>query len=104
MGKKYQRLVSKYVENVSDSGIKIKALYLFGSRIKGTAKRDSDLDVCIVSDDFGDDMVENRVRLMGLVDYESEILIEPHPMKGEDFEDKYNPLAVEIKRTGIRVL
>lgn len=103
MSKKYWRLASKYAKNVAESGIKIKALYLFGSRVKGTSWRDSDLDVCVVSDDFGDDMVENRVRLMRLVDYKG-ILIEPHPMKVEDFEDKYNPLAVEVKRTGIRVL
>ncbi len=103
MSKKYLIAASKYAKKVGDCGIKIWAMYLFGSRVKGTNRPDSDLDVCVVSDDFTNNMVENRVRLMRLVG-KKDLLIEPHPMKIEDFKDKYNPLAVEVKRTGVRVV
>ena len=103
MSKKYLMVAKKYAKKISDCGSRVWAMYLFGSRVRGTNRLDSDLDVCVVSDDFTDDMVENRVRLMRLVGKRG-LLIEPHPMKVEDFEDKYNPLAMEVKRTGIRVV
>ncbi|MBU1130203.1 nucleotidyltransferase domain-containing protein [Patescibacteria group bacterium] len=101
--KKYIDWAKKYAKIVVDSGIRIKMMYIFGSRARGGGYKYSDLDISVVSPDFGKDRLSERVRLMGLTRKVS-LLIEPHPFSVEDFSDKCNLLAEEIKRTGIRVI
>ncbi|TSC92401.1 MAG: DNA polymerase beta domain-containing protein [Candidatus Berkelbacteria bacterium Licking1014_85] len=92
----------KYRDLLEKSGVKIKTLYVFGSYAKGKARKWSDIDVAVVSSDFKSDRHDERVRLM---DYSDQIddFIEPHPFTPEEFEDKYYPLAREVKRTGIKI-
>ena len=91
----FQRLLEK-------NGFGVKALYVFGSYAKGTANRSSDIDLAVVSPDFGDDRQGERVKLMSL-SQQIDLAIEPHPFSTEDFNDPYYPLAREIKKTGIKV-
>ena len=57
--------------------------YLFGSYRLGKASRDRDIDLLVVSPDFTDNVIEDRMKLMRArreVDYR----IEPHPvMRGK---------------------
>lgn len=99
----YYSITRKYAEEVARDGITIEAVYFFGSRAKGGETKDSDLDVCVVSDDFSGDKVEDTKRLYKLTKNVS-LMIEPHPMRLDEFGDKYNFLAQEIKRTGVRII
>lgn len=100
--KKYTALAKEFVALVEHSGIPVEAAYIFGSRVKGREYRGSDLDTCVVSRKFGKDRIKERVRLMLLSERISD-LIEPHPYSLQDFADRFDPLAAEIKRTGIKI-
>ena len=103
ISKKYKEYLLKYADILNKSGIKVNALYFFGSRVKGTNHQYSDLDTCVVSPDFSKDYSQEMVNLMKLT-RKTSWLIEPHPYSPEDFYDKTNDFANEIRRTGIRVI
>ena len=44
-----------------ESGLDVEKLILFGSQAKGTAREDSDIDVAVVSPDFRDKDIFDRV-------------------------------------------
>ncbi|MEK7611651.1 MAG: nucleotidyltransferase domain-containing protein [Patescibacteria group bacterium] len=96
------RIIRLYLNKLTVSGIPVEQAYLFGSRAKGTAHKWSDLDLCVVSPAFGQDRFEERLKLMNLREDASE-MIEPHPFSVKDFQDRFDPLAAQIRLTGIRV-
>ncbi len=80
----------------------LQGLYVYGSCAKGTDRVDSDIDIAVVADSFTGDTVDDTWRLMKLrrgVD----IRIEPHPFLPSEFT-KANPTALEVMRTGIRIV
>ena len=103
MSKKYLTIINKYVRAIRNKGIKVDEVYLFGSRINGKSHKWSDLDTCIISPDFGKDPIAETSMLFSLT-RDISLLIEPHPFSPQDFNDKFNPLAQEVKRTGIKVI
>ncbi len=98
----YEPIVREYIKGIEEFGVSVERAYVFGSRIKGTDRKDSDLDVCIVSPAFGGDSIAERVFLMGMA-HKINDTIEPHPISPREFNNKYNLLAQEIKRTGFEV-
>lgn len=100
--KEYLDLVKTYVEKLKDGGLPVEEAFIFGSTVKGNSNKWSDIDTCIVSKAFGEDRLKNRVFLMRKAD-EISYLIEPHPFSPEDFRDKYNTLASEVKKWGVKV-
>ncbi len=96
-------IVLKYIATVRKHQIPVDAVYIFGSQVKQTAHTWSDIDTCVVSKVFGKDRHTERVALMHLTNDETRD-IEPHPFSPEDFADKYDPLASEIRKYGIRVV
>ncbi|MBP6989618.1 nucleotidyltransferase domain-containing protein [Candidatus Shapirobacteria bacterium] len=99
----YYSLLRKYAKEVEKGGVSVAEMYFFGSRAKGDEKKGSDMDVCVVSSDFTGDKVEDIKKLYKLAKNVS-LLIEPHSFLPEEFDDKYNFLAQEIKRTGIKIV
>jgi len=92
--KDYQILVKK-----SDFPMPIEEVYLFGSHAKGTANKDSDIDVALVVNHFvGDyfDVIPPIWRLIEKVDSR----IEPHVVARDT---DYAGFIDEIQRTGILV-
>jgi len=102
MSDKDLKIAKDYILWLEKNNIKVKKSFVFGSRAKGTAREDSDLDICVVSNSFGKDLHDERVLLMNLGMKISD-LIEPHPMTMADFNNKYNPLALEVKKTGLPI-
>ena len=101
--KQYKNTLKKYANILAKEGINVDALYLFGSRAKGTSHRYSDFDACVVSPNFGKNYSQEIVDLMKLT-RKANWLIEPHPYSPEDFYDPTNDFANEIRRTGIRII
>lgn len=81
---------------------RIEAAFLYGSQIKGTASKWSDIDVAIISPDFSADLFQEQVDLMRLA-AQIDDRIEPRPFRPTDF-DADEPLVSEIKRTGIQIV
>lgn len=94
-----QNLIKAYKKVLEKNGIKVEKLIVFGSYAKGKIKPWSDLDLCVVSKQFGKDYHEELVKLMQLTN-SVDPMIEPHPYHPEDLADYYDPLAYEINRTG----
>jgi len=103
MKKIYKNIALKYASILNKNGINVDAMYLFGSRIKGTNTKYSDLDTCIVSKNFGKDKIKNTADLYFYTKNASP-MIEPHPFSPTDFNDKSNDFAKEIQRTGIQII
>jgi len=78
----------------------IKKVIVFGSQAKRTNRKNSDIDVCIISPKFNDSFKALHYLLMK--SYEVEALIEPHPYHPKEFINE-DPLVWEIKKTGITV-
>jgi predicted nucleotidyltransferase len=95
-------IIHQYLDTVRKSGITVQEAYLFGSAAKGSMHLGSDIDLCIISSSFGHDRQRERVRLMNLRNEASDI-IEPHPYSPSDFDNPFDPLSAEIKKTGVQV-
>lgn len=95
-------LVRKYRAYIEKEGVPVIKVMMFGSQVNGTAHEWSDIDTCVVSSSFGKDLHAERVKLMHM-GLEVSDLIEPHPYTPKQLEDPYDPLAAEIRKTGITV-
>lgn len=100
--KEYINIINSYISKLRENQIPFTEIYLFGSRIKGTETKWSDLDACIVSDTFGTDRQQERIMLMNLREGITN-MIEPHPISTLEFESNINPFVKEVKRTGVKV-
>ncbi|EKD87344.1 MAG: DNA polymerase, beta-like protein region, partial [uncultured bacterium] len=91
-----------FVKKLDTEGIPVHAAYLFGSYAKGTAGKDSDIDVCIVSPTFGNDYIKEMVALRK-ISLQIDSKIEPVPFGLHDINDPYSSIASEIHKGGIRL-
>lgn len=100
--KNIKKIANKYIEEVKKSGITVKSAYLFGSYAKGNQNTNSDIDICIISPNFGKDYFEESLKLRYLTN-NIDTRIEAVPFSLTDLDDKYSTLATEIKKYGIPI-
>lgn len=93
-----RKLIYGYKKKLLAFNIPINAIYLYGSYSKGSAGKDSDVDICVVSPDFKD-RIESTMYLMKIRN-DKELIISPIAFSPKTFTNE-NPLAWEIKKTGI---
>ena len=92
--KDYQKLVKQ-----SNFPMPIEAVYLFGSYAKGTANKDSDIDVALVVNSFDGDYFD-IIPQIWLLRESIDFRIEPHVIaRNTDYAGFLN----EIQRTGILI-
>ena len=97
-----QDLVVSYINVLKEAGVKVEEAYMFGSHVKGNFWEGSDVDVCVLSSDFATDYDKWSQKLDRLT-LKVDSRIEPVLFTREEFENKYDALAGEIKRFGLRV-
>jgi predicted nucleotidyltransferase len=102
LSEKALKVVNSYRQDLFNAGIKVDRIIVFGSQIRGNSKPGSDIDVCVVSDTFTDDLHGEMVRLLKIRSVSS-LDIEPHPMRPQDLEDRFDVLAGEIRKYGVSV-
>lgn len=95
-------IIKSYRQDLAKAGISYRQLIVFGSHSKGNPKPWSDIDLCVVAQEFGADPHGSLVRLLKIRS-EASLDIEPHPFTPEDLDDPWNPLAAEVRRYGISV-
>lgn len=93
----------KFINALVTAGIPVNNAYLYGSHAKGNAKSYSDIDICVVSPNFGKDMISEMVKLRQ-ISRRVDDRIEPLPFGLEDINNPYDPLAAEIRRFGQSIL
>ena len=80
----------------------VSQIILFGSHATGKTHEWIDIDVCIVSPEFGKNLFLEKLTLDRYADKIS-TKIEPTPMHPKTLQDRYNTLATEIRRYGILI-
>mgnify|MGYP001558167145 CR=1 FL=1 len=98
-----KKIVKHYGRALKKARYPFAALYLFGSHAKMKTHKWSDIDVAVVSDRLKKNRDKNRFLLWN-VRMGVDTRIEPHGFTVKEFANDANPLAHEIKKTGIRIV
>lgn len=93
------RKSNRLVATLQANGVQVERAYLYGSYAKGHARRDSDIDIAIVSRDLSGDWLDDYCRLTRIADH-IDARMEVISFLPQDFHDS-NPLVWEIKSFGI---
>ena len=91
-GKQYASRVRSEIDNEA-------LVMLFGSCAKNAANDRSDIDIAVVSKEFGDDIPNDFARLY-VIAYGVNTEIEPHPFSFARWNDP-TPFIREIMETGV---
>jgi hypothetical protein len=102
LNKKEINLINRYARLLKQKGIKVSKIILFGSHAKGLAKPDSDIDIAVISSQFGKDNFKEMMLLRKLA-LEIDSHIEPLPFTPQDLDDRYSTLTQEIKKYGVMI-
>jgi len=99
-------IISEYRDKLESLGIKVKKIILYGSHAFENARKDSDLDLVVVSDNFRDMDLWERLWLLG----QARAGMKKKPMEilgltEEEFESegKGTFIGDEVKSKGIEV-
>ena len=107
MDKKLYKIINDSRNALEIGGIHIDKIILFGSCAKGTANEYSDIDIAVISDDFGDMKLLERLEFIGGAMAMAKIMdpVEVHAYTKEEFETKKEGTFVgdEIKAKGVEV-
>jgi len=96
-------IIKQFVRSLVQDGIVVDKVILFGSYAKHKARKDSDIDLCIISKNFGTDKMKEMAYLFRKA-MRVNTLIEPIPYHPVQFEQNdYLPIIDEIKTTGIEI-
>lgn len=96
-------IVNKFAKALTAKGITIDKIVLYGSYAKGRQRPDSDIDVAVVSRDFGKDRTEEGMLLFRIAG-EIDPRIEPVPISVKSYKnDTWVPLIYEIRTKGIEL-
>ena len=95
--------IKRLVEELEKHKIRVLKAILYGSRVSGKAHKDSDIDIAIVSSDFGKDRFEEGAKLFEIA-CDIDPRMEPVPISLESYEkDTWVPLIYEIRQKGMEV-
>ena len=103
LSKTETKKVYKFLQLLKQRGFKISKAILFGSYAKGKVNPDSDIDIAVVSTQFGRDTTDEMMMLRKIA-LKIDSHIEPVPLCPEDLDDNFSTLAQEIKKHGIEIL
>ncbi len=95
--------VKNYLDHLREQGLSIQRAYIFGSHVGGKTHKWSDVDVCIISEDFNrrNDALSYLWRALRKQDVKAGI--EPIGFHPDEFVDDV-PIVHEILRYGVRII
>jgi predicted nucleotidyltransferase len=89
-----------FVSDCQSSGLTFHKVLLFGSAVKGMTHEWSDIDLLLISDQFGDNIFDN-LKLYSRINIKYPI-IETHPYPTSYFYEG-DPFIKEISREGVEI-
>lgn len=101
--KKVEKEIERYLGILKEDSLPINKVFLFGSFARGLQHKWSDIDLCVISPKFKDSFEASQYLWKKRKIFDINYTIEPVGFSMKDFNDKYNSLASEIKKTGIEV-
>jgi predicted nucleotidyltransferase len=94
-------IIARFINVLTIKGIQIEKVILYGSYASGKVHVGSDIDLAIVSPDFGKDRFEEGKMLLQIA-WRVDPRIEPIPISSESYEnDTWIPIIYEIRKKGI---
>ena len=101
---KNQKKIKEYVQILETDGFDIEKVILYGSYAKGTPRRDSDIDICLISKNFGKNPHEEGKNLFRKLWQLKSANLGPVGYSPKDFYLKNkSPLINEIQKNGIEI-
>jgi predicted nucleotidyltransferase len=98
-----RRLIVSFVSALRAKRIRVEKVVLYGSHASGNPGADSDIDLAIISPDFGHNRLRERTMLLQLA-WRIDPRLEPVAISSESYErDTWIPLIYEIREKGIEV-
>lgn len=92
--------VKEFVKELKRHKIRVKKVIIYGSRVSGRARTHSDIDVAIISPDFGKDSFKEGALLFEIAS-KIDPRIEPVPVSLKSYvNDTWIPLIYEIRKSG----
>jgi predicted nucleotidyltransferase len=98
-----KNIINQFISAVTSSGIHVDKALLYGSVATGKNTSDSDLDVAIVSSDFGHDRY-NEGKLLTQLAWRIDTRLHPVPISADSYSnDTWVPLIHEIRFHGVEI-
>ena len=103
--KEIYNIITAYKHKLEALGIKVRSIILYGSYASGNAKEDSDIDLAVISDDFENMDLWDRLCLLGRARVGIKRPMEILGFTEAEFEAKHSGTFVgdEIKTKGVEV-
>lgn len=98
-----KKIVRRYAKALKRARYPVTAVYLFGSHATGHPHKWSDIDVAVVSDKLRKNWDKNS-SLLWKLRLDVDLRLEPHGFTRKEFADNANPLAYEVRKSGIRIV
>ena len=93
-------IINRYISVLKENGILYEKIILFGSNVSGTAGEWSDIDIAVVSSDFGKDHLQERL-ILAKLSYLIDPRLEVHPIGVYEYEyESWKTMIHEIRTTG----
>lgn len=98
-----EKIAARYADALIKKGLHIQKMILFGSYACNKAHQESDIDIAVVSPDFGSNRLEEGKMLLQAA-WRVDSRIEPVPVSSDAYEnDTWVPLIYEIRQKGIEL-
>jgi len=101
--KEIRKKIIAFSRALEKKGIRVSKVILYGSYAGGRFRNESDIDVAIVSPDFGKDRFEEGASLFKIAS-QIDPRIEPVPISLRSYQqDTWIPLVYTIRKSGVEI-
>ncbi len=86
-------------------GDELEAIYLYGSRARGDARPDSDIDVLIVlrgDFDYGE-LIDRTSEVVSSLSLRYDVVISRTFVSQDSFRDEYSPFLINVRREAVPI-
>lgn len=104
---RWKEAVSDFIEDIREIyGEELDGIILYGSRARGDADEESDIDLLVVLKNFDDFWEEFRkiTDLSSEVSYTYDVVLSAIPVKRKDYESQMSPLMLNVRKEGITII
>ncbi len=104
---RWKEAVSDFIEDIREIyGEELDGIILYGSRARGDADEESDIDLLVVLKNFDDFWEEFRkiTDLSSEVSYTYDVVLSAIPVKRKDYESQISPLMLNVRKEGITIV
>jgi predicted nucleotidyltransferase len=96
-------IIVRYISFLKENHVVFDKVILFGSNKGETSDKWSDIDIAVISGEFGKDRIKERLFLARLA-YYVDPRLEVHPIGSYEFEhESWKTIIHEIKTTGLEI-